>query len=154
MSKVLVNRTIAASTETVFGVVTDIESLPKSNPDVTRVEFLTEQRTGAGTRFRETRENRGRVVVTELELTECVEFERARFLSDMGGTLWDTTFRFRPAAGDSRQTELEIELDAKPHKFLARILNPFVMGMVRRGMRSHIDSLARYCENLATAQGG
>ena len=55
MSGVTVTRTIDAPASTVFRVITDVENSPSVTPEVVGVEFLTEQRTGAGTRFRETR---------------------------------------------------------------------------------------------------
>lgn len=143
MSQITVARTIRAPVTKVFSVITDIEKLPASNPDVLRVEFLSDQHYGAGTRFLETRGGKRKQVVTELELTECEENERARFVSDMGGTIWDTMFTFRPK--DS-ETELEIRLDARPYKLLAKIMNPLISGMVRKGMQSHIESVGDYCE--------
>lgn len=146
MSPITVTRTIQAPAAVVFEAVTDIESLPKSNPDVVRVEFLSETRSGPGTRFRETRRAGKREAVTELELTEWVENQHARFVADTGGTVWDTAFRVRPV-GDA--CELTIELDARPHTLLARIVSPLIRGMVRRGMEKHVGSLADYCEARA-----
>ena len=99
-----------------FEVITNVERLPESNPDVTSIEFLSEQRSGAGTRFRETRAAKGRQVVTELERTEQVDNHSARFVSDTGGgTIWDTMFSFRPEGSPAgTQTLLEIQLDARP----------------------------------------
>lgn len=146
MKPIVVARTVRAPVETVFGVIADIEKLPESNPDVVKIEFLTEQRTGAGTRFKETRESKGRQMVTELELTEMTPNRRARFVSDMGGTIWDTVFSFSSAGGDS--TELEIRLDARPHKLLPKLIGRFVRPMVHKGMEKHIDSVRAYCEGL------
>lgn len=147
MSQITVARTIRAPIAEVFRVITDIENLPASNPDVIRVEFLSDQHRGAGTRFLETRGGKRKQVVTELELTECEENERARFVSDMGGTIWDTMFSFRPKGSpQGSETQLEIRLDARPYKLLAKIMNPLINGMVRKGMQSHIDSIGDYCE--------
>ncbi len=146
MTRVTVSRTIAAPVATVFKAITDIEHLPDSNPDVVRIEFLSDTRSGAGTRFRETRSSKGKEMVTELEVTEQVENEYARFVSDAGGTVWDTLFTVRPA-GD--RTELEIQLDARAYKLLPKIMIPLIVkGMVRKGMETHIDSLRAYCEGL------
>jgi uncharacterized protein YndB with AHSA1/START domain len=149
MSRITVSRTVAAPVATVFAVVTNIERLPESNPDVVRVEFLTDQRSGAGTRFRETRSSRGREMVTELEVTEYVENEHARFVTDTGGTVWDTVFTFRPTGSPpGSATDLEIQLDARAHKLLAKIMNPLIKGMVRKGMEKHVAALSAYCEGL------
>lgn len=149
MSRITVSHAIEAPVATVFNVVTDIERMPQSNPDVVKVEFLSDQRTGAGTRFRETRSSKGKEMVTELELTEFVPNERARFVTDAGGTVWDTVFTFRPTGSpQGSATELEIQLDARAHKLLAKIMNPLIKGMVRRGMEKHMTALCAYCESL------
>lgn len=148
MSQIVVARTIRAPVVEVFRVITDIENLPASNPDVLGIEFLSDQRSGAGTRFLETRGGKRKQVVTELELTECVKNERARFVSDMGGTIWDTQFSFRPeGTPKGSETALEIRLDARPYKLLAKMMTPLISGMVRKGMQSHIDSVGDYCED-------
>jgi len=147
MSRITVSHTIQAPVATVFKAVTDIEHLPDSNPDVVRVDFLSDQKSGAGTRFRETRSARGKEMVTELEVTEHVENEHARFVTDSGGTVWDTVFTFRPKGSPAGSaTELVIQLDARPHKLLARVMVPLIKGMVRKGMEKHIDALREYCE--------
>ena len=145
MSRITLTREIAAPVEGVFRAVTDVERLPERDADVTHVEFLSERRSGAGTRFRETRRMKGRETRTELEITEWVENERARFVSDAGGTVWDTLYSVRPLGSDSG-TELRIELDARPYKALAKLAVPFMKGMVRRGMKTHVDGLKAYCE--------
>ncbi|NKB90575.1 MAG: hypothetical protein GKS06_20405 [Acidobacteria bacterium] len=153
MRRVVVTREINAPISTVFRVITDIERLPDTNPDIAEVEFLGSQRSGAGAKFRETRSSNGRTMVTELELTECVEYERARFVADTGGTIWDTSFTFREVTqGSGAATLLEIRLDATPHRLLARIMNPLIMGKVRSGMQEHTESLGAYCESLAGSE--
>jgi len=83
-------------------------------------------------------------MVSELEVTEQVENESARFVTDVGGTVWDTLFTFRPV-GD--KTELVIQLDARAYKLLPKIMIPLIVkGMVRKGMEKHIISLGAYCE--------
>ena len=149
MKRVTVARSISSPISDVFKAITEVEKLPDTNPDVVAVEFLTDSRSGAGTRFRETRAGKGKHVVTELEVTEQVENSHARFVSDMGGTVWDTLFSFQPEGSPpGSATRLEIQLDAKPYKLLPRIVTPFIMGMVRKGMEAHIDSVKEYCEGL------
>lgn len=143
--RIAVWREIEAPVETVFRTIADIEALPAVNPDVESIEFLSERRSGPGTRFKETRVGKRRKVVTELEVVEQVENERVRFVSDLGGVIWDTNFRFRPEGGGSR---LDIELEARPHKLLPRIISPLMKRMIRSGMEKHIDSVKDRCEEM------
>lgn len=59
MKPVTVTATIAAAPDRVYETIIDIERLPETSPDTVSVTFLGEQRSGAGTRFRETRQNGG-----------------------------------------------------------------------------------------------
>lgn len=143
MTRIAVQRTIQASPERVFRAVAHVEGLPESNPDVLRIEFLTEQKTGVGTRFRETRAMGKKEVQTDLEITEWSEPQQARMVTDQGGTVWDTEFRIVPK-GDG--CELTIDMDARPHKLGAKVMLPLIRGMITKGMNKHIDGLVEHCE--------
>lgn len=146
MTRITVARTIAAPAEAVFGAVTDFDRLSEIDPQIVGVEYLTESRRGLGTRFRETRDMNGRQLVTELEVTEYVPNERARMVADTHGTIWDTVFTVEPAGGG---VELTIAMDARPHKWLPKLMNPLMKPMFRRGMERHIDKVKGYCEERA-----
>ena len=138
-----VTRTIDAPIETVFQSVSDIESFPDIQPEVLSIEFLTESRSGQGTRFRETRRHGKQEMVTELEVTEFVENERIRMVTDSHGTVWDTIFVVRPEGSGA---ELSITMDARPHKLLPKIMNPLLKGTFRKGIESYADLLRDHCE--------
>ena len=146
MTRISVTREIAAPVDVVFDAITNIERLPETNPDVVRVEFLGEQRSGVGTRFRETRAMGKKQMDTDLEIVELVPGEHARMVTDSHGTIWDTTFYTRPSAAG---TELEIRMDARPHKLLTKILTPVMKGVFRKGMEKHSGNFATYCEGVA-----
>ena len=144
MTQVTVKRTIDAPPAVIFKTVSDIENLPNTSEDVLRIEFLTEQRSGVGTRFRETRRmKKDKEMVTELEVTEYDPAGRVRMVADSHGTVWDTLFTVSP------EGELTISMDCRAHKLLPRLLNPLFKGMFRRGMEKHLDALESYCQNLA-----
>ena len=111
------------------------------------VEFLTEQRKGVGTRFRETRLMGKRKGSAELEVTEYVENERIRLVSDQGGTIWDTVFTVQPAAEGG--VELKMVMDANAYKLLAKLLNPLIKGVIAKFIEKDMDAVKSYCE-----QGG
>ena len=148
MTRVLVQRSIAAPAEIVFDAVANIVNLPDTNPDIVKVRFLTERRTGVGTRFVETRAMNGKEMETELEITESDDRSRIRFVADSHGTVWDTVFTVLPEDGGSK---LEIAMDARAHKLLPKLMNPIFKVFFRRGMRQHIDKFAAYCESKAGA---
>lgn len=135
---------IDAPVDRVFDVVAHVDRFAEAVPNIKDVEFLSESRRGEGTRFRETREMKGREGSTILEVTEYVENERVRIVSDAGGTIWDTLFTVRPEGEAS--TELEMVMEARPHTLVARISTPLIRGMVSKGIESDLDAVKEFCE--------
>ena len=127
----------------VFEAVSNIEKLPETSPDIVKIEFLSEKRQGLGTQFRETRMMRGKEMLTDLEVTEYEEDKFIRIVTDSHGTIWDTSYSFEPLAAG---TQLNMVMDARPHKLIPRIINPLMKGMFRRGIEKYLVDLKAYCE--------
>lgn len=149
MKPITTMRRIDAPLETVFQTVADIRNFSKAAPDITNVEFLTEQQSGVGTRFRETRMMNGREAQTELEVTEFVENDRIRLVSDAGGTVWDTVFAVKPV-GNS--TELTMAMEIRPYRWLAKLFMPLIRGTVVKGVERDLDCVKDYCEGSPAAR--
>ena len=115
-----VSRTIEAPIALVFSRISNVHRFAEVSEDILEIEFLSEITDGVGTRFRETRNMNGREATTELEITELVENERVRFVSDAGGTIWDTVMTVTP---DGEATRLDMAMDARPYKLMARFVN-------------------------------
>ena len=145
MSRTSMSLTIAAAPEEVFSTVADISNYTKAVPQLVRVEFLTDRKVGVGTRFRETRLMRGREATTELEVTEYVVNERVRFVSDAGGTVWDTVFTVSPA-GDGGGTRLDMVMNARPYRIMSRLIVPLMKGVVAKAIGADMDALKAYLE--------
>lgn len=143
MSRVTVTKTINAPLEFVFRTVAEIENFSKAIPHIVKVEFLSENKTGIGAKFRETRIMMGKEASTVLEVTEYSENERIRLVSDESGTIWDSLFTVKTV---DDATELTLVMEARPYKTMARILNPFTAFMVRKGVVSDMDAVKQYCE--------
>lgn len=148
MNPICVSRRIVAPLELVFRTISDVRNFRKAVPDITQIEFLTDQQVGAGTRFRETRSTKGREQTVDLEVLEYVENDRVRMVSDAGGTVWDTLFT---VSEDSGTVLLEMQMDVKPHTLFARIVTPLIRGMVAKAVASDMGSVKEYCEAEATA---
>ena len=136
MSRVTVIKTINAPLELVFQTVAEIQNFSKAIPHIVKVEFLSENKTGVGAKFRETRIMMGKQADTVLEVTEYLENERIRLVSDEGGTTWDSLFTVKMTVDGA--TELTLIMEARPYKTMARILNPITTFMVRKGVVSDI----------------
>ena len=82
---------------------------------------------------------------TVLEVTEYVPDERVRFVSDQGGTIWDTTFTVEPD-GDGRGTRLDMVMEARPYKLIARLVTPLMKGVVAKAIAADLDATKAYAE--------
>lgn len=139
-----VTRCIRAPLELVFETISDVRNFSQAVPHIIEIEFLTKQQYGVGTQFRETRQMNGKPQTVELEVAELVENDRVRMVSDAGGTIWDTLFTV--SQGDN-SVELNLVMDVKPHRFLARIITPLIRGMVVKGVETDMDAVKAYCES-------
>ncbi len=144
MTQYHVTRTIDAPVDLVFRTVSDINHFSKAVPHIEKVEFLTEQRTGIGTRFRETRLMNGRQAATELEVTEYVENDRVRMVADSHGTVWDSVFTVKP---DDGRTELTLKMDGTAYKLVSKVMNAMIKNMIGKALEQDMDSVKTYCES-------
>jgi len=143
MSKTFISIDIDAPVENVFGALANIETFPDRAEAIASVEFLSDQKRGVGTRFRETRIMNGRENVAELEVTEQIENERIRMVCDEGGTVWDTVF-LTNRSGD--RTRLEMTMDARPYKLMAKLTIPIVNLMIKKFIRQDMEEIKAWCE--------
>ena len=145
MTQTKLSRTISAPVEAVFEIVADPVNFTKAVPEIVKVEFLTDQTAGVGTRFRETRVMRGREAATELEVTEFVRNARVRLVTKAGGTVWDSAFTVTPAEG-GHGTRLDLVMEARPYRLLARIFVPLMKGIVAKAVAGDMDAVKAYLE--------
>ncbi|MDH3678830.1 MAG: SRPBCC family protein [Acidimicrobiia bacterium] len=151
MARTAVSRRIHAPIDAVFDTVANIECFARAVPHITEVTFLTDRRSGVGTRFAETRVMRGRQATTTLEVTEYEENERIRLVSDEGGTIWDTVFTLSAVDGSNGATDLAMVMEATPYKLSAKIVNPLMKGIIRRSIEGDLDAVKAYCESAASS---
>lgn len=143
MTRFTATRSINAPIDLVFKTISDINNFSKSIPDVINVEFLSDVKSGVGTRFRETRLMKGKEAMTELEVTEFVENDHVRYVTDSHGTVWDTVMSVK-AVDD--KTDLTLIMDARPHKFMQTMVGPRIKGMISKALEKDMDSVQAYCE--------
>jgi len=143
MGIVTVSRNIAASPAVVFDAISQIENFRQIVTGITNVEFLTEHHHGLGARFTETRDWGGRIGVTTLECTEYERPTRVRMVTDESGAIWDTTYTVEP---DGEGARLHMEMEDRPHKLLAKIMNPLIRGMVTKAVTADMDAVKEWCE--------
>ena len=143
MTTITVSKKINASSDIIFRAISDVKNLPETNPDIINIEFLTELKSGVGTRFIETRLMKGKKSKTELEITELEENKHIRMVADSHGTVWDSLFTLIP---DGDQNMVILSMDARAHKLVPKLLNPLMKGLYKNGLEKHMDALKDYCE--------
>lgn len=143
MTTITLTKDIAAPVDRVFATVADIEQFSMAIPHIQSVECLSGQKSGVGTRFRETRIMKNREASTTLEVTEYVSNERVRLVSDSHGAVWDTVFTTAPL-GDG--TRLEMVMEARPHTLSARLTTPLIRGMIKKEIEKDLDLVKAFCE--------
>ena len=153
MGQITAIRLISATSEQVFEIISQAHNFSKAVPHITNVEFLSSTKTGVGTRFRETRLMKGKESSTVLEVTEFTPNERIRLVSDQGGTIWDTLFTVEKHSDNQTKpgTKLEMIMDVTPYKIIAKIVTPFITGIVNKAVQKDMDSIKSYCEKHSTA---
>jgi len=139
-----VSTEIQASAEDVFKTVSEIENFSKAVPHIVNVEFLSDIKSGVGTRFRETRLMKCKEASTELEVTEYQPHDRVRIVSDTHGTVWDTVFTVKPA--EEGRVTLTMTMEARAYKLLARLMNPLIKGMIKKAIQDDMAAVKAYCE--------
>ena len=135
---------IDAPAELVFATISDIRTYAKAVPHIEDIAFLSETRTGLGTRFREMRRTGGKVMTTELEVTEFVENARQRLVADSHGTVWDTLFVVAPRHGAS---ELSVTMEARAYAVRAKLAMPAMKSAIGEAIERDMAAVKAYCED-------
>jgi len=149
MPEVRAEHIINAPVSFVFDVIAHVENFQKAVRHIINIEYLTDQRKGVGTRFRETRLMKKREMSTTIEVAQYKLNESVRMISDEGGTIWDSLFETHP---EGNSTRLTLVMEARPHKFLAKIVTPLIIGMVSKAVESDMLAIKAYCEANSRAE--
>jgi hypothetical protein len=140
---IVVTEEIEAPIKVVFDCVSTIRQFKEALPHIVDFEYLTEMESDVGTRFRETRLMKGQERVTELEVTEYDENNRVRMVADTNGTVWDTTFVI---TGGEGFCTLVTTMHARAYKWLPKLMNPLIRGMIAKFVEKDMDLVKAYCK--------
>ena len=149
--------TIDAAPETVFATVAHGGRHGDAIPEVQSVEFVSEETTGVGARFRETRKlNAVQAQVLKLlklhrNVIECTEFEpcgRVRYVSDGAGALWHSIYTLVPCAGG--RTRVELRLETQPRNRLGRLLPQILRDALREATENDLKAIKAHIEGRGT----
>jgi uncharacterized membrane protein len=145
---VTVSRTILAPLETVWGIATDLRSMPETMSVITEVDVLEGgDPFDVGTRWRETRLMMRREVVEEMEVTAVAPQRGYTVEANNHGAHYKTILAFVPVG--SGQTEVTMTFEGTPQRpqdVIQRMLGALGLRVVRRALERDLADLADAAE--------
>jgi hypothetical protein len=66
-------------------------------------------------------------------------------VADTNATVWDTTF---VVTSDEGTTTLVTTMHARAYKWLPKLMNPLIRGMIAKFVENDMDLVKAYCEDV------
>lgn len=150
-TSVAVERRIAAPRDRVWAALTNLKGMEGVLSGVTRVEVLTKEPFGVGTRWRETRRMFGKEATEEMWVSACAPAERYVAEAESHGMHYISEWELR--ADGPTATTVRMTFRGEPagrQGLLARLLGGLGTGVVRKAIAKDLDDIARSLEARGT----
>ena len=118
---IMADVTINAPIEKVFKVFSDIEKIEERISGITKVEIVSDVKSGKGVRWRETRVMFKKEETVEMEMTEVDAPNMFVVESEAHGTYYKSTYKFSKMAED--KTDVLLEFYGEPRTTGAKIMS-------------------------------
>jgi carbon monoxide dehydrogenase subunit G len=145
-------RSIDASTDAVWRVITNVEGFEAVLSGVTHVERLAGVGWSIGTRWRETRTAMGRESTEELEVVGIDERRSTMLAAEAHGLAHRTEFTLEPAEGDRTLLRMRFSGTYQSPSWLqravAKLTSSIGMSVTRKLMQQDLDDIAAAAERL------
>jgi uncharacterized protein YndB with AHSA1/START domain len=142
-------RTIHAPVAAVFDTVADPAHFADAIGGVTKLEFLSATKSGAGTRFRQSRVINGKEMTLDFDVTEYVPNQRVRIVNEVHGTRWDSLITLTPS---NAFTTLTMRMDTETRPLIPRLLMPLMLRLfIRKAVERDFDAVKAYCERSSAS---
>jgi uncharacterized membrane protein len=142
-----VDTKINAPIEKVFDTFADISSAQDIISGITKIDILSDVKSGVGTRWRETRVMFGKEATEEMEITDLQKNAFYTVEADSHGTKYKTVFEFE--SEDDNSTLVTMTFEGKPYTFGARIMGIMwflLKGATKKALGQDMLDLKKYCE--------
>lgn len=142
---------VSAPPQTVAAAIADIDEYGLWMPNLVRIERLTEENFGVGTRWRETRRMFGREATEEFEVRVWEPGERLElFVDGRKGSSRRGEFRFvYTFAGDGDSTELSLDASIDNMGLLGNLLGKLMVKPLVKAVERDHAALKSYVEGGA-----
>ncbi|MER6673142.1 SRPBCC family protein [Streptomyces sp. NPDC000983] len=146
---VTAERRIAAPRGTVWAALTDLPGMERVLSGVTKVEVLSGEGFGVGTRWRETRRMFGKDATEEMWVTRCEAPEGYAVEAESYGSHYVSAWELR--ADGPETTTVRMTFSASPTgggimNVLAKVLGPVGARAVRKAIEKDLDDVAAAVE--------
>ena len=138
---------VNAPPDVVFAVASDLAKAAEHVQGIERIELLTPEPVGVGTKWRETRKMMGKEATETLEITAFDPPRSYTVEADSCGCHFVSTFRFTPEAGGTR---VELEVGGHANSFMAKLMSPLsglMMGTMKKMMDQDLEDVKRVAES-------
>ncbi len=145
--KVTASTTVSAPRSEVFAVFADIEHAAERIAGITKLEILSETKSGLGLRWRETRTMFGKEATEEMEMTVFEEPTRYVVEAESHGTHYTSTFEFGDGASGS--CDVSFSFEGKPLSIAAKLFTPLgylFKGSMRKMLLKDMTDLKSFIE--------
>lgn len=145
--KVTATKTVDAPRERVFDVFADIAAVEDRVEGITKVDILSDVRSGLGTRWRETRVMMGKEATEEMEMVEFSPPSRYVVTAASRGNEYRSVYDF---ADKGTGTEVTMVFEGTPVSLGAKLMAPLMLlfaGASRKMLEADMDDLAKVCED-------
>ena len=152
MRELVVARDVAASAETVWGVLTDLDRAEETISGIDKLERLDDGTGfGVGTRWRETRTMFGRTATEDMEVTQIEPGRSYVTEAESHGARYRSEMTVEPV--DDAASRLTMTFGAESQGTIAKIM-AFTMGrLIERSTRKAIDGDLADIATAAEAAG-
>ena len=139
-------RLIQAPIDRVFDVFSDITRIEERISGITKVDILSETKSGVGTRWRETRVMFGQEATEEMEISAFTLNRSYEVVAASRGAEYHSIYNFTEENGGTR---VEMVFSGKALSFMAKLMSPLaalMSGATRKALEADMDELKAVCE--------
>mgnify|MGYP005831450779 CR=1 FL=1 len=141
---------ISKSVEEVFSFAANMDNSTKIMQNVVAIEKLTEGPIQVGTRFKETREIRGRQASSIIEFIEFLPNERYVVKSEANGLKVIYHYDFKPTVDGG--TKVHFQGDIHTSGFVMKLTKPIIRKILKKEDGDHLSQLKRVLEGNAVEE--
>ncbi|KMJ59250.1 hypothetical protein AB685_09375 [Bacillus sp. LL01] len=138
---------ISKPVEEVFSFASNLDNSTQVMENVVAIEKLTDGPLNVGSKFKETREIRGRKASSIIEFTEYIPNERYAVKSETNGLKVIYYYDFKPTVEGG--TKVHFQGDIHTSGIIMKLTKPIIRKILKKEDGDHLNQLKRLIEGTA-----